>query len=440
MKNPFKQIRFLARLCLAFFRRHLLIVGLGAVVGVLVFVFGPEAHRLVLAKSQRRIGLVGRFDDTQLPAEISRLVTRGLVGLSSDGTAQPAAARSWEVSQDGKVYKLYLKDDLLWQDGSHFIAKDVVLDLKNTSVEIVSDFQIKISLKEPFSPLPTLLSGPLFKKDFIGLGDYQITDFKKIGRFFETVKLAPLIKGLEPEYVYRFYSTQDAARTGFKLGEVDRLESLTGLGDLASWPKAKILTTIHKDRYVAIIFDVKNEKFKEKSTRQALAYGIKKEEGEKRAIGPISPDSWAYNPKVKPYYFDLAHAQKLLGETQIDSIELLTFSSLIAQAEQIKQDWESLGVKTSIRVINQAPDDFEALLAAWEVPADPDQYSSWHSTQKTSLSGIINPKIDKALEEGRKATDLELRKKAYWEFQKTLAEECPVVFLFHPTTYTISRY
>ena len=48
-------------------------------------------------------------------------------------------------------------------------------------------------------------------------------------------------------------------------------------------------------------------------------------------------------------------------------------------------------------------------------------------------------KIDKLLESGRKESDQEKREKIYFDFQRYLVEDAPAVFLFHPTTYTISR-
>lgn len=439
MKKTLRHFRFLFRLTLVFLHRHLLPIGLSVALGVLVFAFGSPVYQRYFGKKQVRIGIVGRHSPDELPKSISQLITLGLTQLAEDKTVLPSVAKFWEVNQDSKAYKFYLRDDLLWQDGSHFTAKDINLDLKSAQWQTISDFQIKITLEEPFSPLPSLLTRPLFKENFIGLGSYKVSQLKKSGPFLTMVKLTPLEKDSGPEYFYRFYTTQEAARTGFKLGEVDQLQDLTELGDLEHWPGTKTTFHLNKDRYLAIILNVKSEKFKEKSVRQSLAYAIKKEEGKKRAFGPINPESWAYNPKLKPYNYDLSHAEELLGEAEITPVELSTFSSLIAQAETIKEAWENLGIQTTVRIVNQLPDRFEALLAVWEIPADPDQYSSWHSIQKSNLSGLANPKIDKALEEGRKATDLALRKKAYWEFQKTLLEESPAIFLSHPLTYTIVR-
>ena len=99
-----------------------------------------------------------------------------------------------------------------------------------------------------------------------------------------------------------------------------------------------------------------------------------------------------------------------------------------------------LGITTNIRVIPELTANFTVLLVAQQIPTDPDQYNLWHSTQiGTNLTKFNRPRADKLLEDGRKSTDLKTRKAIYTEFQKYLTEEVPVIFLFHPTTYTVSR-
>lgn len=375
-----------------------------------------------------------------MPQEIAQLMSLGLTKLLPEGTATSSLAKSWEILEDGKAYKFYIRDNILWPDGTQFTAKDITYEFKHAQTQTTSDFQIKIILEEPFSALPALVSRPIFKKGVIGLGDYQIAKSKKEGRFLEKIKLVPRSNKALPDLTYRFYATEEAARIGFKLGEMDILKGIVNPDDLANWPGVKIASDIHKDRYAAVFFNLRNPKLGEKSFRQALAYAVQKEKGEKRASGPISPLSWAYNSKLKPYDQDLTHAESLLEKTdQEKTIQLLAFASLVAEAEEIKEDWETLGIKTEVKIINQLPEDFEALLAIWEIPADPDQYSFWHSTQTGNLTGLANPKIDKLLEEGRRAFDVRERKENYLEFQKTLVEECPAIFLFHPTTYTAIR-
>ena len=164
-----------------------------------------------------------------------------------------------------------------------------------------------------------------------------------------------------------------------------------------------------------------------------------------RAYGPISPDSWAYNPGLKTYAYSQAKARELLSnvlgsspEEEIE-FELTTFSSLYPIAEKIAKDFEEIGVAAKIKTVDFIPTDFELLLIVQEIPPDPDQYALWHSTQQANLTKLKSPQIDKLLEEGRQTVNFEARKDIYFDFQRFLVEETPAIFLYHPQTYTVTR-
>jgi ABC-type transport system substrate-binding protein len=261
----------------------------------------------------------------------------------------------------------------------------------------------------------------------------------------EKLVLVPVKNKTKPKIVFRFYPTEEAARIGFKLGEVDILKEIVRPEEILKWKNVQISPQVKLNRFVAVFFNTNDPKLGDKSNRQALAYAIKKR-WEPRALNSINPTSWGYNEDVKPYNYDQANAKKLLesqtnGETKepLKEIELSTFSSLLPIAEEIKKDWENLGIATKIKVVSGLSEDFQALLATQEVPPDPDQYLFWHSTQQTNIAHYKSPKIDKILEDGRKEQDQEKRKTIYHDFQKFLVEETPAVFLFHPTVYTISK-
>ncbi|MBI3081244.1 MAG: peptide-binding protein, partial [candidate division NC10 bacterium] len=80
--------------------------------------------------------------------------------------------------------------------------------------------------------------------------------------------------------------------------------------------------------------------------------------------------------------------------------------------------------------------DFEAIILGWGLGLDPDQYEIWHSskTGPDPLNHISysNPEVDRLLESGRRTFNQERRKAIYREFQRVLAEDQPVVFLYVP--------
>ena len=163
--------------------------------------------------------------------------------------------------------------------------------------------------------------------------------------------------------------------------------------------------------------------------------------GDGRALGPESPKSWAFNPKVKPYDYSLDTAKSLLENLQTDfTLELITTPTYQALAEKIKTSWEQLGITVKIKVLN-LPDtnNYDALLVGQQIPQDPDQYLLWHSTQVGNITGYQNAKVDKLLEDGRKEVDPAKRKEIYLDFQRFLVEDTPAAFISYLDSVTIKR-
>lgn len=433
MKKIIKKLRFSLLFLLTFCKKHRRLLLLGFFAGILSFLVIPKITNKLFPKNIKRIGFVGRYAYDKLPLEIQEMIGEGLTQL----------AESWEINKEGKEYIFTLKNNLYWQDGKPVKAQDINYNFSDVTSSVLDEKRIKFELKEPFSPFLSVVSQPVLKKGLIGTGEYKVAKIKRNGQVVEQVSLLPKKDGSKPKIVFKFYPTEEAVRTAFKLGEIDIIQEITQPEELQSWQRVKITPKVKYNRFVAVFFNTREPILAEKSTRQALAYAIQKR-WLPRALTPINPLSWAYNPNVKPYNFDLENAKKLLEKSKesgnsLKEIELSTIPSLLEVAENIKNDWENLGILCKIKVINNLGESFQAILATQEIPRDPDQYIFWHSTQELNITKYKNPKIDKLLEEGRKTFNQEKRKEIYQDFQKSLVEEVPAVFLFHPTLYTVSR-
>jgi len=111
-----------------------------------------------------------------------------------------------------------------------------------------------------------------------------------------------------------------------------------------------------------------------------------------RAISPINPNSYVFNPDVKRYDADKESAERLFKKSKEDfagqtiKLTLHTSNNLASQAEEIKKEWEKLGVQIDIKFIDRIPEDFQILLITSQIPADPDQYPflAFDSTVKSN--------------------------------------------------------
>lgn len=437
-------LRYIFSLISTFLSKFKGVLLIGIVSGIIVFLilrtFGP----IIWGRETEKIGVVGKYSLDNIPYYILNLVSAGLTKIADDGTAEPAIATSWENKDDGKTWTFHLNENKYWQDGKKITSQSIKLNFSDIKEERPDEATLVFKLQSPFAPLANIVSRPVFKKGFLGNGEWEV---KKITVSGNNVKKLVIADKEKNKKIYYFYPTEDRAKLALKLGEIDYLNGIFNPQPFDKWKTLKVEKNIDYGKYVAVLFNTKKEKpGGDKSFRQALSYTINKDVFEgPRAISPISPNSWAYNPQVKPYNYDSARAAELIKDLPKElknelSIELITTPVLAVQAEKIAKDWGAIGVKTNIRVTPSIPDQFDALLAIFDVPQDPDQYTLWHSSQKnTNLANYQNPRIDKLLEDGRTEMNREARKKIYLDFQRFLVEDSPAIFLYHPISYTISR-
>lgn len=452
----YRKIRFYFRLLSAFVKKYFRIFLFGLILGILCFFLVPTLiTSLPQIRNTHRIGYIGRYTLTTLPLVVQQQISIGLTSLDETGHASPAIASSWQATDSGKTYIFTLNTNLRWQDNTSLKSQDIKYNFRDANLDYPDASHLIIKLQDPFSPLPTIVSAPIFKLvkssflfpkvNYYGLGPYTIKSYKKNGAYLDSITLTPTSKENHlPNIQYNFYPTQASARTAFKLGLVNEITDIQDLSDLTKWPNISIQPKILKDRYTAVFFNLNDPSFQGvagKNLRLALTYALDKSRWQNRVYGPISDSSWAYNPDLKHYDQEFDKAKSLLKNVEKipSQITLSTISLYLKDAEYIKSDWEKLGIKVDIQVSQDIPESFQVLLGAQTIPPDPDQYNYWHSTKATNLTGLKNPRIDKKLEDGRKSFDETERKDLYLDFQKSLLDEVAVIFLFNPQTFTLTR-
>lgn len=397
-----------------------------------------------LPKPRQRhyVGIVGKYGLSQVPARVEADLGMGLTTLGDDLQPQPGLAKKWEVTDEGRVYRFYLRDDIFWSDGKKVTINDFNFSIPDVAIEKIEPDILEFRLPEPFSPFPLVLSNPVLRDGKYSTGKYDVSDIRTDGPFLRLVQL----ENEDEVLIFRFYDTASLATTAFKLGEVDELVGLFDASSIGEWRNLKIETDTQHNYYVAVFYNNNDPLLADKRVRQALSYAIEdKTEGYSRATGPINTRSWAYNAVVKKYDYDEARARELLEQAippeseQKLVVELSSTPDLLPVAEDIKKDWERVGGQVDIKVVASTPSTYQALVAAQEIPLDPDQYQTWHSTQATNFTNFRSPKIDKLLEDGRQTLKLNDRRQIYYDFQRFLAEESPATFLYHPDAVVIKR-
>lgn len=442
-----KKIRFFTWTIKGFIVKHGLIIFLSLFLGIFSFLFISKLlPYLPRIKKLEKVGLIGKYNLDNLPDNVLILLGKGLISLNNDGTPNNnGLAESWEISEDGLEYTFNLKDNLHWSDVQPILADQIVYDFKNVERIIINPKTLKFKLQEPFAPFLTVLSKPVLKKDYIGSGPFKIENIKYNGNVLETLRLS----GPDKYLLFHFYPTVEQAKIGYQLGEIDTLEDMFINPFEENWAGHITITKeLKKDRYIGLFLNNQDKYLGNKSLRQALNYALRiKPNDETRALGPINPNSWVYNPNVKTYDYDPENAKNLLSKMNEENKEseqiILTISTspaFLSLAEEIKKSWEeTLGLKVETQVINAINNNFQIFLGMQEIPADPDQYALWHSTRPENITNFKDHRIDKLLEDARKTLEPAKRKDKYMDFQRFLLEELPVIFISHPYFYRISR-
>lgn len=441
-----KKIQFIWMISAVFFSRHIRFIfigmGLGFFIALLFIQSYPVYNRWAQNKAQK-IAIVGRFHERNLPIFIQNQISFGLTSILPSGDATPSLAIRWEIDPSEKIYTFYLNPNMYWHDGKKFISKDLNLKLSDAKFEILNNNSFKITLNEPFSPLPTNLALPISKPNFNGLGIYKLGNVSYQADYISELTLKPAAPEL-PSITYKFYSSQDDAILAYKLGEINTIKNISDPQDLINWKNTKVTEITNYDNFIGLFFNLKDSYFKEKEVRQALTYSVPNFDKYIKTYTPISPLSWAYSAKVRLYRYDPETAKKILAKSKVSSssseITITTFSSFIKLAQSIADAWNKIGVNTKVRIVNSIPGEYQVLLLSQTIPPDPDQYPYWQSTQSLSnLTHYSNLKIDKLLEDGRKTIDREKRMKIYADFQRYLVDDAPVIFLYYPKVYTVER-
>jgi len=422
-----KQIKYLPRVLAP--KEKKIINGLGLVIFacllVIVFNFYLTNIKMVPAAGGEYVeGLVGspRYinpllaQNNDADLDISALVFSGLFRKDKELVPVSDLVSSYNISTDGKVYTLFLRQDAFWQDGETLSADDIIFTINSiqnpefrsplswrltgVTAEKIDDHTVKLSLLEPYGPfLENLTFGILpahlwsevppinanlaeYNTKPIGSGPWQFKSLTKDK--FGNVRSYTLVRnekyyGQKPyinKITFKFYSDFPSLVDALNSKEIEGLSLLPKEYRETIKNKNAKFYSFELPQYTALFINPQhNDILKDKNIRQALAYGIDREkilaevlksEGQ-LADGPIMPGFSGYNPDIKKYAYSQATAKELLDKTnwkpdgtirknKTKELEI----NLVAvdqpennkTAELIKKNWEALGIKVNLEIVS----------------------------------------------------------------------------------------
>lgn len=299
---------------------------------------------------------------------ILRQVMDSYLWMDEKGNVHPLLAKSWEISPDGKVYTLKLREDVKFHDGTPLNAEaakfsfDRIKDPKTMSqsavgdlgpyydrCEVVDPYTIKIYFKQSYAPFLTNLCKPSlspvspaavekYGADFgrhpVGCGPFMVKEW--IAKDSVTLVKNPDYNwapetaqhtgpALIDELVVKFVPESEVRVSALETGELTVVEGVPPLHVKRLKGDAKY--TVYEKDYPGsarqVMINVSKFPTDDVRVRKAILYAIDRKSFVDKVHAGVYPlgssimgrGTWTYDPSLKDMYpYDPDKAKQLLDE------------------------------------------------------------------------------------------------------------------------------
>jgi len=258
-----------------------------------------------LGRNAERIGIVGFYTIDTLPRAISQKISFGLTQVDEDGKILPGAAESYEIKNGGKEYIFHLKKGIKFQNGIELTNKNLELHFSDVKRKNIGDYTVVYELKESYAPFLVSVSKPIFLQGTVGLGRYKITRVEFNAGFLKSLYLVDADKNSQNRLQIYFYPTEEALKTAYALGEIDKALGLSDTNyqkiNVSLWQNTRIKKSVNYNQLLTLFYNTKDPILSNPKVRQALNSALPErfDEGEK-AYGPFRTNS-SYFAKFREY-------------------------------------------------------------------------------------------------------------------------------------------
>lgn len=415
----------------------------------------------------------------------SRVFRRG-----ADGSLQPALAKSWDVSADGKTITLHL-GDYKFSDGSPITADDVVFSLLRTRDHKKGAYAVTMkqlntaTAKDAHTVVLTLKNtsatfignlevfnaGIISKKDVatrgeeaafatvpVSSGPYMVKEWKHGDR---------LILQPNPNYWRTGYPKNDGAEL-IEISDADtRISSLLAneidATRIIPWSQVNTLKENSKisvplNPSTVIFMSLLNHTkgaFSNIKVRQAASMALNKVAIAKAVTFGYAKPANTTLPLLDFHHDNLdvngynpSKAKALLAEAGAPSEPVVILIRAAAQDEQlatiIQAQWAAIGLKSKIEKVDRAQwwprvtkFNYDAAPSWWyNETTDPDLAVGWALCgtcgSKSFYTGYVNAEVDKLMEQGAAELDASKREVIYHKIQEIATSEVSQIPLYYP--------
>jgi peptide/nickel transport system substrate-binding protein len=417
-----------------------------------------------------------------------------LVDITPDLEIIPQLATDWSWSEDGLTLTMNLRDGVLFHDGTPFNAEAVAYNINRSqtmeesrrksevasiaSTNVVDDNTIEIVLANPdatllaqladragmmLSPAAAEAAGVEFGNAPVCAGPFSFTERVQQDRIvltrfadywnadaisFDSVTFLPITDGT-------------VRLANLRAGDVDMIERLAA----TDVPSVSADAALQLEQAVSLGYqgltvnvangEKANGPFGQNSAvRRALSLAIDRNvinqvvfEGAFAAGNqPFPPTSPWYNQSLPLPERDVEAAKALLAEAGVTTPTVEIQVSTDPVTQQVVQVVQAMAAEAGITVTvaakefatllsEQTAGNYEISQIGWSGRVDPDRNIHQFMTCEGGIndSKYCNPEIDALLNNARVSTDVAARKADYDAALAILAEDMPIIYLYHQT-------
>ncbi len=410
-------------------------------------------------------------------------VFEGLLKPDSEGNIVPAVAKSYDVSQDGKVYTFTLRENVKFHNGNPVTAEDVKYSIEKCagitgdeepliavfslikSVDVVSDSIVEITLSEENISFPAALAtvtAAIIPKDNatpdttpIGTGPYMYVSRSPQENF--VVKRYDEYWG-EPAHIenviFKIASNADTVVMDLRGGSIDLYARLTSaqvsqLGDGFNVMEGTM------NLVQALYLNNAVEPFDDPKVRQAMCYAVNVQEIlDLTSDGKGTPIGSSMFPAFKKYYIEelsntypqnAEKAKKLLDEAGYPNGFSMTitvpsnYQPHIDTAQVLVEQLKAVGIDATIQLVEwnswlsdvYTNREFESTVIGVDASSMTAAalLERFYSKADNNFINYSNPEYDSLYEQTITCTDDEKQTKLYKDMERLLTEDAANVYI-----------
>ncbi|MDD4657774.1 MAG: ABC transporter substrate-binding protein [Eubacteriales bacterium] len=326
--------------------------------------------------------------------DITNQIYDGLMKFVRDGSAtlEPRVAKDYKISEDGKSYTFYLRDDITFHNGAKLTAKDVAFTLELykkspyqgarvaglADVEIVDDYTIKLTTEGVYSPfLESIVEIHIASKEYyesvdettfaqqpVGCGPYAFVSHE-VGNKVTLKAYEDYYRGAAKikDVTMKVIGDDTAVSVALQTGDIDFATILPASFDTLKESDKIVIEEVPVSAFTFVAMNHEKYPYSEVKFRQAIAYAVDRQNMVDLAANGLatvnsnilSPFRFGYSDDQPKYDYNQEKAKQLLTEagitTPYDLGTMYVAEQYSAEAQVLQSDLEKIGLKVKLEIL-----------------------------------------------------------------------------------------